>query len=125
MRREFVLLLSSSSVVVVVVVVMPLLFVSWWFCGRQECDQLFGTHKQSLADAREIEMKKRRRDYKREYAGWVARVRAGEPNPGNKPALKPEFNREEQGGLMKYAQDVRRCRHSRSVLASLQACSLT
>jgi hypothetical protein len=75
-------------------------------CMSQECDQMFAYHKKLLAEAREIEMKIRRTAYFSAMSEWSARKADGE-QPGKRPTLSHDFNRMEQGKLMKHAQQVR------------------
>jgi hypothetical protein len=73
----------------------------------QECNQMFGYHKQLLAFAREAQMKVRRMEYYAKKATWTAQRRTKDPDLGPTPTMKHDFNRVEQGALIKHAQNVR------------------
>ena len=62
--------------------------------------------KQLLAEGRLIEMKKRRSDYFQKMAVRHS-SQGADDDPGVMPKLRLDFNRKEQGALMKYAQRVR------------------
>ena len=68
---------------------------------------MFGYHKQLLAFAREAQMKVRRMEYYAKKATWTAQRRTKDPDLGPTPTMKHDFNRVEQGALIKHAQNVR------------------
>ncbi len=68
---------------------------------------MFGYHKQLLASAREAQMTVRRLEYYAKMATWTAQRRNKDPDLGPMPTMKHDFNRVEQGALMKHAQKVR------------------
>jgi hypothetical protein len=73
----------------------------------QECNQMFGYQKQLLAFAREAQMKVRRMECYAKKATWTAQRRTKDPDLGPTPTMKHDFNRVEQGALIKHAQNVR------------------
>ena len=68
---------------------------------------MFGCHKMLLASAREALMRVRRSTYYTAMAVWTASKRNADPDLGEMPTIKHDFNRIDRGALMKAAQEVR------------------